>query len=160
MSVNNITRYVHSTVRFVPLCTVFNFSAHKNPNVKERSTALTCSLTRSACISPHVTSFTKFYTAMFLTRKLAKEMLPIIHEKKMRMIFPFNIPSNFFYSCAGLLLLWTENFYTTWRLRGTLNFFFVIRIKRIFTTKTEKFHLHGNNSMCAGAFQLLRTRAA
>ena len=117
-------------------------------------------LTRSACISPHVPSFTKFYTAMFLTRKLAKEMLPIILEKKMRMIFPFNIPSNLFYSCAGLLLLWAENFYTTWRLRGTLNFLFVIRIKRIFTTKTEKFHLHGNNSMCAGAFQLLRGRAA
>jgi hypothetical protein len=35
-------------------------------------------------------------------------------------------------------------------------FFFVICIIRIFTMKTEKFQLRGNNSVYAGAFQLLR----
>jgi hypothetical protein len=29
-------------------------------------------------------------------------------------------PRIFCYSCADLLLLWAEHFYTTWRLRGTL----------------------------------------
>jgi hypothetical protein len=70
-----------------------------------------------------------------------------------------NTPSNFFYSCADLLLLWAEKCYTTWRLRGTLKVLFVIQIIRIFTMKFEKLHLHGNNSMCAGTFQLLRERA-
>jgi hypothetical protein len=39
------------------------------------------------------------------------------------------------------------------------NSFFVICIIIIFTTKTEKFQLRVNNSICAGAFQLLRCRA-
>jgi hypothetical protein len=38
-------------------------------------------------------------------------------------------------------------------------FLFVIWIIRIFTMKTEKFQLRGNNSMCAGAYQLLRVCA-
>jgi hypothetical protein len=37
--------------------------------------------------------------------------------------------------------------------------FFIICIIRIFTTEIEKFQLRGDNSMCAGAFQLLRGRA-
>jgi hypothetical protein len=32
---------------------------------------------------------------------------------------PPNNPSNFFYSCADMLLLWAANIYTTWRLRDT-----------------------------------------
>jgi hypothetical protein len=39
------------------------------------------------------------------------------------------------------------------------NSFFVICIIRIFTTKIEKFQLRVNNSVCVGAFQLLRCRA-
>jgi hypothetical protein len=70
-----------------------------------------------------------------------------------------NVPSNFFYHCADLLLLWAENLYTTWRLRGFLNFF-VIRIIRIFAIKIEKLQLRRKNSMCAGALLLLRGRAA
>jgi hypothetical protein len=38
--------------------------------------------------------------------------------------------------------------------------FFVIRIIRIFTMKTEKYQLRGNNSVCVEAFQLLRGRAS
>jgi hypothetical protein len=37
--------------------------------------------------------------------------------------------------------------------------FFIICIIRIFTMKIEKFQLRGNNSVCVGAFQLLRDRA-
>jgi hypothetical protein len=70
-----------------------------------------------------------------------------------------NVPSNFFYSCADLLLLWTENFYTTWRTAWQFKGFFVIYIIRIFTTKIENFHLRGHNSVCAEAFQLLPGRA-
>jgi hypothetical protein len=35
-----------------------------------------------------------------------------------------------FYSCADLLLLWAENFYTAWRLSGTLKVF-VICIRKL-----------------------------
>jgi hypothetical protein len=37
--------------------------------------------------------------------------------------------------------------------------FFVMCIIRKFTTKIEKFQLRGNNSVCAGAFELLHGRA-
>jgi hypothetical protein len=69
-----------------------------------------------------------------------------------------SVPSNYFYSCADLLLLWAENFYTNWRLRGTLKVF-LICIIIIFTLKIEKFQLRSNNSVCAGVFRLLRGRA-
>jgi hypothetical protein len=36
---------------------------------------------------------------------------------------------------------------------------FLICIIRIFTTKIENFRLRSNNLVCAGAFQLLRSRA-
>jgi hypothetical protein len=39
------------------------------------------------------------------------------------------------------------------------SFFFVICIRRIFTNKTEKFQLRGNNSLCAEALQLLCGRS-
>jgi hypothetical protein len=68
-----------------------------------------------------------------------------------------NIPSNFLYSCVDLLLLWAENFYTTWRLRGTLKVLCNMHNKKIRTMKIEKFQRRGNNSVCAGAFQLLRS---
>jgi hypothetical protein len=55
----------------------------------------------------------------------------------------------FFYSCSDLLLLWSETFYTTWRLRGTV--IFLLCVIRIFTTEIEKFQLRGNNSVCAEA---------
>jgi hypothetical protein len=35
---------------------------------------------------------------------------------------------------------------------------FVMCVIKTFTTKLEKFQLRGNNSMCAGAFHLLRGR--
>jgi hypothetical protein len=38
----------------------------------------------------------------------------------------------FFYSCADLLLLWAENFYTTWQLRGTLKVFCNMYNKNIY----------------------------
>jgi hypothetical protein len=45
---------------------------------------------------------------------------------------------------------------------ATLQKFFVISILRIFTAKIEKkkIQLRVNSSLCAGAFQLLRSRAA
>jgi hypothetical protein len=64
----------------------------------------------------------------------------------------------FFYSCADLLLLWAETFYTTWRLRGALKVFCNMRNKNIYN-KNWKFQLRGNNSVCVVAFQLLRGRA-
>jgi hypothetical protein len=76
----------------------------------------------------------------------------------------------FFHSCADPLLLWAENFYTTWRLRGTLKVF-VICIIRIFTIKIENSNCaaaiecvrqhfsYCAAACCAGAFQLMRGRA-
>jgi hypothetical protein len=43
-----------------------------------------------------------------------------------------NIPSNFFHSCADLLLLWDENCYRTWPLRGTLRVFCNMHNKNIY----------------------------
>jgi hypothetical protein len=80
-------------------------------------------------------------------------------EQKQESILFSSVPSNLLYSCADLLLLSGENFYTTWWLRNTLKVFFVIFIIRIFTMKMEKFQLLGKNSLCTGAFQLHRRRA-
>jgi hypothetical protein len=43
-----------------------------------------------------------------------------------------NVPSSFFCCCADLLLLWAENFYTTWRLHDTLKIFYNIHNKKIY----------------------------
>jgi hypothetical protein len=64
----------------------------------------------------------------------------------------------FFYSCADLSLLWAENFYTTWRQRGTFKGFCNMHNKNVYN-ENLKFQLHGNNSGCVGAFQLLRDHA-
>jgi hypothetical protein len=76
---------------------------------------------------------------------------------------PTQCSLQFVYSCADLLLLLSaETFCTTWQLRGTLKVFFVIFIIRIYTMKTEKLQLRGNNSVCTEAFVTARphTRAA
>jgi hypothetical protein len=43
-----------------------------------------------------------------------------------------DVPSNFLYSFADLLLLWAENFYTTWRLHGTSEAFRNMHNKNIY----------------------------
>jgi hypothetical protein len=60
-------------------------------------------------------------------KKYPWKILPILSTECFRNTeqwVPTNVPSNFFYSCADMLVLWTENFYTTWRLLGTLKDFF------------------------------------
>jgi hypothetical protein len=61
----------------------------------------------------------------------------------------------FLYSCADLLLLWAENFYTTWRLRGTLKVFCDMRNKKI-PAAGQQFSARGSISVTARP----RTRAA
>jgi hypothetical protein len=73
-----------------------------------------------------------------------------------------NAPSNFFYSCADLLLLWAENFYTTWRLWDTLKVFCNVHNKKIYNenwkipTVRQQFIVSGSTSVTARP----RTRAA
>jgi hypothetical protein len=51
-----------------------------------------------------------------------------------------------------VLLLWAENFYTTWRLRGTVKIFLVICVIRIFTIKIDKIQCAREHfSYCAAA---------
>jgi hypothetical protein len=67
-----------------------------------------------------------------------------------------NVLSNFFYSCSDLLLLWAQNFYTIWRLCGTLKKFFCnMHNKNIYnknlkiSTAWQQFTVHGNISITA-----------
>jgi hypothetical protein len=66
----------------------------------------------------------------------------------------------FHFQLRGLAIALSRKFShdltTAWHLQSI---FFVICIIRLFTMKTEKFQLRSNNSVCAGAFQLLRGRA-
>jgi hypothetical protein len=62
-----------------------------------------------------------------------------------------------FFSSADQLLLWAKCLQDLTSAR-TLKVF-VICIIRIFTIKIDKSQLRGNNSVCAGALQLMRGRA-
>jgi hypothetical protein len=68
-----------------------------------------------------------------------------------------NVPFNFF--TAARTCYWSAlKVFTRPDVCAALYKFFVIRIIRILTMKTEKFQRRGNNSVCAEAFQLLRGR--
>jgi hypothetical protein len=112
-------------------------------------------------LSPYIKQIRFVFKGLML--QFFKSVLRIFKNYELLCRIPLvcgNVPSNFIYSCADLQLLRAEDFYTIWLLRGTLKVFFsVICVIRILTMKIEKFQLRGNNSVCAGAFDLLRGRA-
>jgi hypothetical protein len=68
-----------------------------------------------------------------------------------------NVRSDFFLHLRGLATSPNIKFLHGLTTARHFRSLFVIRIIRKFTMKIEKFQLHGNNSACAGEFQLLRS---
>jgi hypothetical protein len=71
-----------------------------------------------------------------------------------------NVPSHFFLQLRGpATALSRISLHDLTTARHFKIFVFVICVIRVFTMKIENFQLRGNNSVCAGAFHLLRGRA-
>jgi hypothetical protein len=71
-----------------------------------------------------------------------------------------NVPSNFFLQlCGPAAAAVSRKFLHDHTNALHFRSFFLIYIIRLFTIKTGKFQVGGNNSVCAGTFQLLSRRA-
>jgi hypothetical protein len=80
-------------------------------------------------------------------------------EKSRNVYRQTNVPSNYFLQLRGPAAAQSIKFLHDLTTARHFKSFLVICTIRIFTMKNEQIHLRGNNSVCAGAFHLLRGRA-